>query len=179
MCSGFTLIEATVSMVVVSIAAAGVMLLFQGAVRGSADTLAQKQAYAVAQSLLEEIEGMPFTYCDPRDANVKTASSPAGCAATAEGLGPELGETRYAPANPFNNVNDYNGFVMGPGVLDVSGAAVGGPAFANYTTTVTTVPLAFAGIPASESLLITVTVDAGNVHAVLQGIRTRYAPNTP
>ena len=35
------------------------------------------------------------------------------CAATVESIGPE-GETRYA--NPrFDNVNDYQGFCMGPG----------------------------------------------------------------
>jgi len=185
---GFTLIEATLSIVIVSIAAAGVMLLFQKTASSSADALALKQAYAVAQAMLEEVEGEPFTYCDPRDANVKTATGAfvgaGGCAATVEGLGPELGETRYSAANPFNNVNDYNGFAM-VGVRDITGAVVGGAALTGYTTTVTTQPFAFGGIAAQDAhfapqvLLVTVTVTGNNVAATLQGIRTRYAPTSP
>jgi len=187
--AGFTLIEATLSMVIVSIAVAGVMLLFDRAAQSSADTLVQKQAYAVAAALLAETEAAPFTYCDPTDPRVATASGaflgPGGCAATVEALGPEPGQTRYSAATPFNNVNDYNGFAMGPGVRDVTGAVVGGAALSNYTATVTTAPIAFGGIPAADAngapqvLLVTVTVDVNNVQAVLQGIRTRYAPNSP
>jgi len=179
----------TLTLVIISIAAAGVMLLFEGAAKNSGEALLEKQAYAVAEGLLAEVEAAPFTYCDPNDPRVTSATGAfaggTGCAATVEALGPELGETRYAAANPFNNVNDYNGFVMGPGVLDVTGAAVGGAPLAAYTATITTTPIAFGGIVAvdgngaAQVLQVSVTVTANNVQAVAEGIRTRYAPNSP
>jgi MSHA pilin protein MshD len=186
---GFTLIEVTLSLVIISIAAAGVMLLFEGTAKSSAEMLLEKQAYAVAEGLLAEITAAPFTYCDPNDPRVTTATGAfvggTGCTATVEGLGPELGETRYAIANPFNNVNDYNGFVMGPGVRDVTGALMGGAGLGAYTATVTTTPIAFGGIGALDAngaaqvLQVTVTVTANNIQAVAEAIRTRYAPKSP
>jgi MSHA pilin protein MshD len=47
-----------------------------------------------------------------------------------------------------------------------------------YTATVNVVNQALGAIPASDSLLITVTVTGpGNTTAVLHGYRVRYAPN--
>ncbi|MCZ7653380.1 MAG: hypothetical protein M5R42_02490 [Rhodocyclaceae bacterium] len=70
---------------------------------------------------------MPFTFCDPDDANASTATGAFvgvnSCAATVEAMGPEAaqGETRYAALRPFDNVNDYNGFAMAGGILDITG----------------------------------------------------------
>src|SRR6266498_3277676 len=112
---GVSLIEAVVFIIVLGIGFAGMLVLYNTATRGSVDPLVRKQALAIASSLLEEIQLRGFTYCDPDDANVYTASSATvganGCASTVEGppFGPEAGETSRAL---FDNVNDYNNFQM-------------------------------------------------------------------
>lgn len=168
--------------VIISVALAGIVGVFNLNVQHSADPMAQKQALAIAESLLEEIELMPFTYCDPDDANATTAADAAGCATTAEAMGPEAGETRYAAATPFDNVNDYNGFTMNAGnggILDITGAAVGGAGTLDaYSVVVAVTPTALGTIASADSLLITVTVTGpGSTSVVLNGYRTRYAPN--
>lgn len=173
---GFSLIELLVFIVVVGIAVTGVLSVFSLNTRTSVDPLVRKQAAAIAESLLEEVLSKPFTYCDPDDANADTASSPAGCATLAEtAMGPEAGETRYSNLTPFDNVNDYNGFSMA-GINDLTGTAVAG--LAAYSARVQVRQAgAFNGIPAGETLLVTVTVTGPGNHAItLSGYRTRYAP---
>jgi MSHA pilin protein MshD len=152
--------------------------------RYSADPLITKQALAIAESLLAEVQLMPFTYCDLTDAQASTAQSAAigatGCASTIEGIGPEAGETRNHASTPFNNVNDYNLFAMSP-ILDITGSAIGG--LGAYSATVATAATALGGIAATDAngqanvLLITVTVNGpGGASVSLQGYRTKYAP---
>lgn len=177
---GASLVEVIMFIVIVGIAAGGILMVFANMTRASADPLIRKQALAIAESLLEEIRLMPFTFCDPDDARVATATGafvgPAGCAATVEALGPEAGETRYAALTPFDNVNDYNGFALAGGILDVTGATVAG--LGAYSAAVAVAPFAFGGVAATEAQQITVTVTGpGNVSVVLDGIRTRHAPN--
>ncbi|MBW8329843.1 MAG: type II secretion system protein [Thiobacillus sp.] len=175
---GLSLIELLVFIVVVGIAVTGVLSVYSLNARSSADPMVRKQALAIAESLLEEVLAKPYTYCDPDDANVESASSPAGCATMAEtAMGPEAGETRYSNLTPFDNVNDYDGFPMMAGIVDLGGTAVTG--LAGYTAAVQVQPAgAFNGIPAGETLLVTVTVTApGNQGVSLSGYRTRYAPN--
>jgi MSHA pilin protein MshD len=179
---GLSLVELLVFIVVVGIAVSGVLSVYSLNVRSSADPMLRKQALAVAESLLEEVLAKPYTYCDSDDANVETAQNasvgPLGCATTPEGIGPEVaqGESRYANLTPFDNVNDYNGFTMNP-IADLSGNGVG---LGGYSATVQVQQPAgaFNGIPAGETLLVTVTVTApGNQGVSLSGYRTRYAPN--
>lgn len=175
---GFTLVELVVFIVVVGIAVSGVLVAYDHAVRDSADPIVRKQALAIAESLLEEVQQMPFTYCDPDDPALPTATSAAGCA-TAEATGPEPGETRYSTVSPFDNVNDYHGYDTAaellPGVKDITGAPITG--LAGYNATVTVADAALAGVPAGEGLLISVVVAGpANVLVRLDGYRTRYAP---
>jgi MSHA pilin protein MshD len=149
----------------------------------------QKQALAIAEALLEEVQLQPFTYCDPDDPQAATAQSAAvgasGCtaAASVENLGAEATppygpETRLSATKPFDNVNDYDGFSMGPGITDITGAAITG--LENYSANVTVVNQALGAVAASDSLLITVTVTGppgSNTTVVLHGYRVRYAPN--
>ncbi len=175
--------------VIVSTAVAGVLGVLSIATRGSADPMIQKQALSIAEAVLEEVQLQPFTYCDPDDANAATATSAAGCAATAEGFGPEAvdqpptgsAETRTGVERPFDNVNDYNTFSM-TGMTDISGNAITG--LGAYTVVVGVAGQAFAAfggaraIPAADSLLVTVTVTGpGNTTATVHGYRVRYAPN--
>ncbi len=181
---GVTLIEVIMFTVIVGIAAGGILMVFANTSRASADPLIRKQALAIAESLVEEVRMMPFTFCDPDDPNVSTATSaavgagPTFCAVAAEAaMAPEAGETRYAALTPYDNVNDYNGFAMAGGILDITGPPAI-PGLGAYGATVVVAPFAFGGIAAAEALQITVTVTGpGNIVVTLDGIRTRHAPN--
>jgi len=186
---GISLVELIVFIVIVGIAVAGVVGALSMATRASADPMIQKQALAVAEALLEEVQLQPFTYCDPDDPNAASAQNAGGCTGGAGGpndenllvagkLGPEAGETRYSATTPYDNVSDYNTFTM-TGIMDITGAAII-PGLENYTARVDVVNQALGTIPATDSLLITVTVDGPpgtNTRVVLDGYRVRYAPN--
>jgi MSHA pilin protein MshD len=182
---GVTLIELVVFIVIVGVALAGLFAAFDTITKASADPQVRKQVLAIAESLMEEVALMPFTYCDPDDANAATASSSAGCAVAANSedavMGPEGGETRYNSANPFDNVSDYHGFSMTSGIQDISNATIAGLGAYSASITVAQAGLASGAnaIPAAEALRISVTVTGpGGVSTTLEGYRTRYAPNT-
>lgn len=175
---GFTLVELLLFIVVVSGALAGVLAVFLQAGAASADPAIRRQALAVAESLLEEVLLMPFTWCDGDDANVATATSAAGCAGAADAIGPEAGEGRYATPQ-FDHVNDYHGFTLGSGIVNITNAAV--PGLAGYTASVAVGTAALNDITAASgnALRITVTVNGpGGVTISLDGYRSRHAPNT-
>jgi len=173
---GLSLIELVMFIVVLGIALAAVLSLFGQAVARSADPALQRQALAIAESLLEEAMLMPFTFCDPDDANLETATSSAGCASLSEGLGPEAGETRFATPQ-FDNVNDYNGYAMA-GIVDITNTAVAG--LSGYSASVAVSPDALGSLTAASGdvLRVRVTVTGpGGTSVVLDGYRTRHAPN--
>jgi len=184
---GATLIELIMFIVVVGAAVTGVLGAINYATRASVDPMIQKQALAIAEAVLEEVQLMPFTYCDPDDPNAAAAISAAGCTGGAGGandegrlpLGAEAGETRLSITTPYDNVSDYSGFVMAGGVVDIAGNPVPMPELAAYTATVAVAGQALGGIAAGESLLVTVTVTHPSLspNLVLQGYRVRYAPN--
>src|SRR4030067_3352919 len=118
--------------VIVSVALAGILRVMNVTTRGSADPLIHKQALAIAESLLEEVELMPFTYCDPDDVNAASAVTSADCTGGTGGandesklpLTYETGETRYHATTPFDNTRDYNGFysVADGGIKGITGS---------------------------------------------------------
>jgi MSHA pilin protein MshD len=180
--SGLSLIELVMFIIIVSVGVAGILSVMNVTAKSSSDPMLRKQALAIAESLLEEIQLQPFTYCDPTDANVETASGAfvgaGGCATLAEGSGPETGESRYSTTSPFNNVNDYAGAADFPmvGIRDLSNSSIAG--LENYTATVTIANSAIGTVPSDASLRIDVRVTSGNtVDVTLTGYRTRYAPN--
>jgi len=168
---GFSLIEAIVFIAVVSIGISGVLLAINTATGDSVDPLIRKQAVAIAESLLEEINAMPYTYCDPDDPLAATAPNPAACT-VAEAIGPEAGETRYSNVTPFDNVNDYHGFNMSP-IVDLTNTPIAG--LDTYTAAVTTTPAVLNG---ATALLVAVTVTGPrNTTVTMESYRTQYAPN--
>lgn len=192
---GLSLIEVIIFIVVLGVAFAGMLILYNQVTRASVDPLVRKQAVAIAQSLLEEIELMPFTFCDPDDANVTTATSatigPAGCATTLEGLGTEGAEKRVDNVARFDNVSDYAGFCMGPGtpvcsdtvITTASGTTLAQLADYRVDVAVGQITAAdnFPAVPLDAGLRITVTathLPTGTV-ASLIGYRFRYAPTAP
>ncbi len=175
---GLSLIELLLFIVVVSIALAALLKVFVTATTASAEPMIRRQQLAIAESLLREVELMNFTWCDPDDANVATATSatvsPTGCATLVEGSGTEPGETRYGTTS-FDNVNDYAGFSMS-GIRDVANTAIAG--LGGYSASVAVTSAALDNVVAGEALKITVTVTAPDSSTLtLQGWRTRYAPN--
>ncbi len=173
---GLTLVELIVFIVIVSGALAGVLSVFLPATTASVDPLLRRQALAIAESLLEEVQLMPFTYCDPDDANLETASSSAGCASLVQGLGPNAGETRFGPLQ-FDNVGDYAGYSMN-GIVDITNTAVAGLSGYSASVAVSATALGSLSAASGDALLIRVSVNApGGVGVVLDGVRTRQAPN--
>lgn len=177
--SGISLVELVMFIVIVSVALAGILLVMSRVTASSADPLIRKQALAIAESLLEEVELMPFTFCDPNDANAASAVSVADCANSQDVItGPAPGtETRSSATDPFDNVADYSNYGMSP-VADITGATVAG--LGSYTASVALSRAGNALLGAADdgaALRITVTVTGpGNTQVVLDGYRTRYAP---
>lgn len=173
---GVTLVELVIAIVIISLGVAGVLTAFQQAVRASSSPFYAKQALAIAEALMEEVQLAAFTFCLPTDPKYAAnpdfqAASTADCTAGfVEALGPEAGDAR-----PFDNVNDYNGFALAS-ITDVSGVAI--PGVAGYSATIAVAAAALNTVPAGEAMLITVTVTApdGEVFA-LNGYRTRHSPN--
>lgn len=185
---GVSLVELIVFIVVVGIAVLGVVGAMRLGTAASTDPMVQKQALAIAEALLEEVQLQPFTYCDPNDANAATALSAANCTGGAGGandenrlpLGPEAGEVRGSTTTPFDNVSDYNNLDLPapPGITGIDGSPIAG--LDAYSATVTVANQALGAIAAADALLIRVTVNGPpgtNVTVVLDGYRVRYAPN--
>ncbi|MBY0268728.1 MAG: type II secretion system protein [Burkholderiales bacterium] len=188
---GISLIELIVFIGIITVGIGGILGVMNYMTRASADPLAQKQALAIAEAYLEEVLAMPFTYCDPDDANAATAQStdavnpvdPTRCAATLEGMGAE-GETRGSTTTPYDNVNDYSSLPTGA-PASVDGTAIGG--LSAYSVSVSVAAAALAGSSGTvaandafgrpQSLRVTVTVTGPGTTVVLDGYRTRYAPN--
>lgn len=177
---GLSLIELLMFIGIVSIALAALLRVFVQATAASADPMVRRQALAIAESLLEEAQLMPFTFCDSEDASVETATSattgPTGCSGTPESSGPEAGETRSAlPA--FDHVNDYHGLSMA-GIRDLTGSAI--PGLTGYSASVAVAAADLGSLTAAsgDALRITVSVSGpGGTQVELVGYRSRHAPN--
>jgi len=101
---GFTLLELIISMVVVSIALGGVLMVMNTTIWHSADPMLQHQAVAIAESYLEEV--LLHAYSDP------------------DGVGGE------GARSLFDDVGDYDG-LTDSGARDQNGTAIAG--LADYT----------------------------------------------
>jgi MSHA pilin protein MshD len=188
---GFTLVELVVFIGIISVGLGGILGVMNYMTRASADPLGQKQALAIAEAYLEEVLAMPFTYCDPDDANAGTAQStgpvnaadPTRCATTLEAMGAE-GESRGSGTTPYDNVNDYSSLAAGV-PRSVDDAAIGG--LGAYSVAVAVTPAALVAssgtVAATDanvrplSLRVTVTVTGPGTTVVVDGYRTRYSPN--
>lgn len=183
---GATLIELVVFIAIAGIAVAALFSVFGTMTGRSADPQIRKQLLAIAESLMEEVQLMPFTFCDPNDADAAIATSAAigagACATSSEdtAIGPEAGETRYSATTAFDNVSDYHGFAMNPGIFDIANAPIAG--LGSYSAAISVAQSALGSgdvVPAADSLRITVSVTGPQgTTLTLEGYRTRYAPNT-
>jgi MSHA pilin protein MshD len=188
---GLTLVELLIFIIVVGVGITGILVVYDRAVRGSADPLARKQALAIAESLLSEILAQPFTYCDPQDPANDPAAPPASTAACTGGtagsedngggaLGPQpSSETRFSPTDPFDNVADYNGYAMNAGIYGLDDGSTPIAALAGYgaSVTITRAGLALGLASDDAALRVDVQVTRAGETIVLTGYRLRHSPN--
>lgn len=185
--AGFTLVELVTFITIISVAMAGVVGALAYVNRYSANPLVQKQALAIAEALLQEIQQVSFSYCDPNDANSATAKAYSDCATDSQqsltGPSPST-ESRYNQSNAFDNVADYGNFSMPDDScagICLLGDATPLPGLAGYTAGVTLTQVggsaAFPSLASDAALQITVTVTGpANTRVVLTGYKVRYAP---
>ena len=172
---GATLIELIIFIVIVSIGVVGILTVLNVTVAHSADPIVQKQAQALAEGLLEEVELGLFAYCDGADPKVYYAKTATNCTGSVgDSFGPEPGES----SRPYDTVKDYAAHLNAPptpiSAVDVSGD-IYGPS--GYTATVELKETLLGGVAATDSLQIIVRVSGpGTVSAVAEGFRLRTIP---
>lgn len=150
---GISLVELIIFIVIVGVALVGILSVMNTVNRGSADPMVQKQALAIADSLLEEIELQDF-------------SMPSGVTATS---GPVTAANR---SSGYHIISEYNGFAMS-GITSVNGTSA--PGLGNYDASVTVASQVLGSIPATSSVLITVTVQPPSGDALRSsGYRVDY-----
>ena len=187
--AGLTIIELIMFIVIVSVGIVGILAVLNVTAGSSADSMIRKNMLSIAEALLEEVELMPFTYCDPTDPNASTATSTAGCTANyVEELGvlissAEAGQARSSTTAPFNNVNDYyvsGGLSLASPVSDISGIYSAPP---GYGATIQIVAenlndiISTSAGATMEALRIAVTVSHGSDSITLESYRARHSPN--
>ncbi len=175
---GISLVELIMFIVIVSLGIVGILSVMNVTTKASADPMLRKQALAIAESLLEEIQLQAFTYCSPDDANATTAVNSAACAnaANSEDNLPGSARVSNAPniARVANNVADYQKLNL-PVIYDVNGTDVGVTGF-SAKVLITQVGTTLT-ITNTDVLQIDVTVtDPGANTYTLTGYRFRYAP---
>ena len=201
---GVTIIELIIFMVIMGVAAAGIIGVINLSTNASADPLRRKQALMIAEALMEEVQLARFTFCVPTDPAFDSATAQSGCTTQVQVGARPAGATR-----PYGNVADYATaidtdqatFAVGGIDRDISGRAfgvdnaggrLGNTSLASFQSTVRLSyvsaqnPLGASGATlassagALDALQITIITSYGNGASVrLDGYRTRYAPNLP
>ena len=122
--TGFTLVEAVLTMVILSIAALAMSQALGFAFVHSSDGLWQARTVALAEAYLEEATARRFDEATPAGGVPPCSLATSACGA----IGPEAGESRPT----FDDVDDYDGLDEAP-----PQDAQGNPrtAFSNYRVT--------------------------------------------
>jgi MSHA pilin protein MshD len=153
--AGVTLIELTVSIMVIAIAVSGTLLLVSTATRHSADPMVERQALAIADAYLEEI--LLRAFYDP-DLGVGGGSCPAA----------------EASRPLFDNVCDYDG-LDDSGARDQDGNAIAGLGAYRVRVNVDTTATLNTLSGASDVLRTDVRVTHPNqIDLSLSGYRARF-----
>lgn len=151
---GISLVELIMFIVIVSVALAGILLVLNVTTKSSADPLIHKQALAVAESLLEEVELQDFI-----------------------SAGANVTVNQANRASQYHIVRDYNGFPNDAttGIYSVNGTTIAG--LGNYNASVSVANAALGSITSGSgnAVLITVTVTDPQGNAIqISGYRTAY-----
>jgi len=172
--TGLTFIELIIFIVIVSVGIVGILSVLNFTVRGSSDPLVQKQAQALAEGLLDEIQTGYFGYCDGADKFLKYGTSASTCFSGSLDTYGLKGETR-----PYDSVIHYASAAGTPTALLPALPSESTPAPPGYSAMVTIGPAALGDITAAsgDALLINVTVTGPNgVKAIAEGFKTRQKP---
>ncbi len=152
---GFTLVEVIFTMLVISVALAGLMLAVTGPVARSADPLLQIKAMELGQAMLDEILPRKFDENTPEGGLPRCGSSDINSVTCTleSGFGTDAGETNR---DAYDDVDDFHGIDDSP-PRDATGVERAG--YANFRVQVT-VSYAGAdlGLTATEAKRILVTV---------------------
>lgn len=191
---GASLIELIIFIVVVNAALAGVFSMLNMGVLHSADPMIRKQMLTIAEGLLDEIEQMPYSACDPINNINPTAVTTAQCspASSVQQFGyPALG---VSPRSNFNNLGNYcsnagpnsascSTLTLGSSstaMADMTGSTGGAPV--GYWATINLVPEALWGVSSNSTaatmnvLRVSVVVHFGSDTLTLETYRTRWSP---
>lgn len=161
---GFTLVELIIFIVVVSVGLVGILSVLNITVRHSADPVHPKQALAIAEALMDEIQAKDFS---PPAADNFTPSAP-----------PTVAERQN-----FDDVADFHNYgaealapvVLRAGIFDIAGNAVASLAGYRVLVSVAAAGAASNGVPAADVLVITIQVtDPVNTVHVFTGYRINY-----
>ena len=183
--TGMTLIELIIFIVIVGVGLAGIQSVLNVTTQSSADPMIRKNMLAIAESLLEEVQLQSFTWCDPDDPTAATATSYLACTTVQNTVAGKAGEVRGSSTSPLDNILDYNGL---DDITSNTSQSSGQKMPLGYSASigVAAVDLKDIAKATGAALLITVVVcrastcnqsSTGNV-IMLQGYRTRYAPNS-
>jgi MSHA pilin protein MshD len=181
-----------IAIMIISVAVAGLLMVFGNSVRNSADPMVRKQAVSIAEAMLNEVMAQPFTYCDPQDVANEAATPPGGTSACTGGaagsqdknggvLGPlPASEGRFSGTNPFDNVADYHGYATSGVIYGMDDGANRIASLDGYSVSVsiTRVGATLFGLPADAVLRVDVHVTGRGDSVTLTGFRFRYAPNS-
>jgi MSHA pilin protein MshD len=135
---GVSLIELILFIIIVSVALTGLLSVMNANTRNSVDPLLQKQALAIAESMLEEIELQDFI--------PPVGGFSGGTIATAI----------QANRASFDDIFDYNNFAT-IGIFPADGSSTGVTGLANYNVSVAVTTIAWVTV-ATDAAQITVTV---------------------
>ncbi len=102
---GLTIIELVLFMVIMGVAAAGIIGVLNIGAKSSADPLRRKQAMLIAEAYMEEVQLAGLKFCAPTDANYDTATTQDGCATTAGAA--SVGQRQANAVRPYVSVADY------------------------------------------------------------------------
>ncbi len=144
---GVTLVELLVSIVIVSIAASGVLGVLSMTTAASADPMIRHQAAAIAEAYLEEILLKPIVDPDGVDGEALRAD--------------------------YDDLDDYDG-LADAGAHDQFGIPIAG--LGSYNVAVAVSPsAALTAVPLVDALRVDIVVTNGlNISFVLSGYRTRF-----
>lgn len=152
---GISLIELIMFIVIVSVALAGILLVMNVTTKSSADPLVRKQALAVAESLLEEIQLQDFNSADGTNTTVTLANR----------------------STDYHIVQDYDGFSMPapPGIYALNDPATPVSGLAGYSAIVAIGAPVNIGNPPASAVFITVTVTDPQANQIqVSGYRAQY-----
>ncbi|MGH8634737.1 MAG: hypothetical protein ACRET7_11480, partial [Burkholderiales bacterium] len=123
---GLSLVELIVFIVIVGAAVAGIIGVITVTTRASADPVIHKQALAIAEAVLEEVQLQPFTYCDPDDPTAATADASGASIAFDSGSNAPSGDMSSSTWSHTTGSGSNRLLVVGVAVRNSGGQNVSG-----------------------------------------------------